>query len=279
MDVEPTGREDGPAADELAGELRNLGNGALLVVTGAGISLASGIPTFRGTDPGAIWKRDVTELGTRRFFEEDPAASWNWYLSRFETVLACRPNPAHEALVRLERWHLGRGGRFLLVTQNIDTLHEDAGSRELVKVHGSADRARCSRTGCARGAPSGSVPRRDINVEPFRAEPTLEHVPRCPECGSYLRPHVLWFDEYYHEHEDYQVARVEQFAQEADVIVFIGTSLAVGITELALRAALRRGRPVYLLDPTARVELTQVRHLAVRAEDALPKLCDALGAP
>jgi NAD-dependent deacetylase len=279
MDTEPTHRDGGSAVDELAGELRNLGNGALLVVTGAGISLASGIPTFRGTDPGAIWKRDVTELGTRRFFEEDPAASWEWYLSRFDAVLACTPNAAHEALVRLERWHLGRGGRFLLVTQNIDTLHEDAGSREMVKVHGSADKARCSRTGCARGAPSGSVPRAEIDVAAFRAGPTLENVPRCPECGSYLRPHVLWFDEYYHEHEDYQVMRVEQFAQEADVTVFIGTSLAVGVTELALRAALWRETPVYLLDPTARVALPQVHHAAVKAEEALPKLCDALGAP
>jgi NAD-dependent deacetylase len=279
MSAEPRDDDGGSAVDELAGELRNLGNGALLVVTGAGISLASGIPTFRGTDPGAIWKRDVTELGTRRFFEQDPAASWAWYLSRFDAVLACRPNAAHEALVRLERWHASRGGRFLLVTQNIDTLHEDAGSQEMVKVHGSADRARCSRTGCSRGAPRGSVPRREIDVDAFRAEPTLEHVPRCPECGSCLRPHVLWFDEYYHEHEDYQVVRVEQFAREADMTVFIGTSLAVGVTELALRAALGRGTPVHLLDPTARVAVPHVRHLAVRAEDALPRLCDALGAP
>ena len=72
---------------------------------------------------------------------------------------------------------------------------------------------------------------------------------------------------------------IEQFAQEADVTVFIGTSLAVGVTELALRAALWRGTPVHLLDPTARLALPQVHHLAVRAEEALPKLCDALGAP
>jgi NAD-dependent deacetylase len=279
MNGVPTDREGAAALDELAGELRNLGNGALLVVTGAGISLASGIPTFRGTDPGAIWKRDVTELGTRRYFEADPAGSWNWYLSRFDAVLACRPNPAHEALVGLERWHLGRGGPFLLVTQNIDTLHEDAGSRELVKVHGSADRARCSRTGCPRGAPRGSMPRREIDVTAFRADPTPDNVPRCPACGSYLRPHVLWFDEYYHEHEDYQLARVERFALEADVTLFVGTSLAVGVTELALGAALGRGTPVHLVDPTARVGLPQVRHLAVKAEEALPKLCDMLGAP
>ena len=70
------------------------------------MSHASGIPTFRGTDPGAIWKKDVTELGTRRFFESDPAGSWSWYTSRFDMVLDKRPNPAHRALAALERWHV-----------------------------------------------------------------------------------------------------------------------------------------------------------------------------
>jgi NAD-dependent deacetylase len=273
MDV----RSAGQAAAALADGLRGL-DGGLLVVTGAGISLASGIPTFRGTDPDAIWKRDVTELGTRRYFQEDPAGSWQWYLSRFDAVLACRPNPGHEALATLERWQLGRGGRFLLVTQNIDTLHEQAGSREMAKVHGSADRVRCSRFGCVHGAPQGSLPRQEIDVATFRAEPTLEHVPRCPGCGELLRPHVLWFDEYYHEHEDYQVARVEGFAAEADVTIFVGTSLAVGITDMILTHAFRRGCPVYLLDPTARVGLTHVRHVPLPAEEALPGLCAALGA-
>jgi NAD-dependent deacetylase len=278
MDSEPTTDEGREAADNLHGALRDLDDGALLVVTGAGISLASGIPTFRGTDPDAIWKHDVTELGTRRYFEQDPAGSWSWYLKRFDAVLAARPNPAHDALARLERWHLGRGGRFLLVTQNIDTLHEQAGSQELVKVHGSADRVRCSRTGCARGAPSGSLARQEVDVDAPLAELTLEQVPRCAECGAFLRPHVLWFDEYYHEHEDYQFMRAQRFADEADVTIFIGTSLAVGITELVLRAALWRGKPVFLLDPTVRGGLPHVHHLALKAEEALPHLCDALGA-
>ena len=127
--------------------------GALLVVTGAGISVASGIPTFRGTDPGAIWKHDVTTMGTNEFFEQDPVESWRWYLTRFAKVFDARPTPAHRALVALERRQMARGPRFLLVTQNVDTLHEDAGSKELVKVHGSAARARCTRPGCANAAP------------------------------------------------------------------------------------------------------------------------------
>src|SRR5205085_178122 len=117
-----------------------------------------GIPTFRGEDPGAIWKRDVTELGTRRYFEEDPVGSWRWYRSRFASLGGARPNPAHLALAALERWQAEQG-QFLLVTQNIDGLHRAAGSTRLVEVHGRADRVRCSSDGCEHAAPEGSLPR------------------------------------------------------------------------------------------------------------------------
>ena len=82
------------ACTTLADALDGVGTGFLAVVTGAGVSHASGIPTFRGTDPGAVWKRDVTELGTNRYFEEDPAGSWSWYTSRFDIVLEKEPNPS-----------------------------------------------------------------------------------------------------------------------------------------------------------------------------------------
>src|SRR6185503_9757409 len=103
------------AAEPLVEALRGLGSRGLLIVTGAGVSVASGIPTFRGNDPGAIWKRDVTELATRRFFEEDPVGSWRWYTERFDRVFDARPNAAHAAIAALERWQLGRGAPFLLV--------------------------------------------------------------------------------------------------------------------------------------------------------------------
>src|SRR5581483_5539734 len=164
---------DGPgdAPDTLARALLALDGRGLVVVTGAGISLASGIPTFRGSDPGAVWARDVTELGTRAYFEEDPVGSWRWYLQRFDRVLEAEPNAAHRALVDLERWQVARAGDFLLVSQNVDTLHERAGSTRLVKVHGSADLVRCARTGCVHGAPRGTLPRDRFELAPFRAEP------------------------------------------------------------------------------------------------------------
>src|SRR5258705_13860977 len=109
--------------------------GLIVVITGAGISLASGIPTFRGNDPGAIWARDITEMATLRYYLSDPVGSWRWYRQRFLGVLAARPNPAHRALAAIERWQATRRGDILLVTQNIDTLHEQAGSARLRKVH------------------------------------------------------------------------------------------------------------------------------------------------
>ncbi len=251
--------------------------GLFLVVTGAGVSLASGIPTFRGTDPGAVWKRDVTELGTVRYFFEDPAGSWTWYLARFEKVLAARPNPAHFALAALEAWQAARGRDFLLVTQNIDTLHEASGSKALVKVHGSADRVRCSSEGCRLGAPSGSIPRSAVDLAKFLADPRRESVPRCPECGEFLRQHVLWFDEIYMGHRDYQWRRVLRAADEAELVLFVGTSMAVGVTEQVLSCALERGVPVFCVDPGG-APVSGTALLREPAEMLLPAVCERLGA-
>ena len=267
------------ACATLAAALDAVGTGYLVVVTGAGVSHASGIPTFRGTDPGAVWKRDVTELGTNRYFQEDPAGSWTWYTSRFDMVLEKRPNPAHYALAAIERWQVARGGRFLLVTQNVDPLHERAGSERLVKVHGSADRVRCSRYGCARGAPNGSLPRADIDMGAFHAEPVAANVPRCPTCGALLRQHVLWFDEFYDEHRDYQWERVVEAAQTMDACLFVGTSFSVGVTDLFLHGGLTARRPLLALDPGAgESPHRRVALLREAAEILLPAVCKKLGA-
>ncbi len=251
----------------------------LVLVTGAGISLASGIPTFRGTDPDAVWKRDLMELATYSFFREDPVESWRWYMSRFDKVLGKKPNPAHQAVTALERWQLERGGRFLLVTQNIDTLHEDAGSREMVKVHGTADRVRCARTGCVHGAPRGSLPRDDFDVAAFMASPSLDTLPRCPACGDFLRQHVLWFDEYYQEHEDYQWERVQDAAASMSLALFVGTSFAVGLTEVFLQHGVLRRIPMLSIDPSGRQVLYPgLEVVQAKAEEALPKACRELGA-
>jgi NAD-dependent deacetylase len=124
----------------------------VLVVTGAGVSLASGIPTFRGSDPGAVWANDVTEMGTRDFFERDPVASWRWYGSRFARAAGAKPNAAHHALVALERWQSARG-KFLLITQNVDGLHR-------AQARASSSRSTAARTACAARAMAASWGRR-----------------------------------------------------------------------------------------------------------------------
>ena len=259
--------------------VEGVGDGFLLVVTGAGISLASGIPTFRGSDPDAVWKRDVVELGTFEYFREDPVGSWRWYTSRFDKVLGAKPNPAHHALVALERWQLQRGGRYLLVTQNVDALHRKAGAKEMVEVHGSADRVRCPVDGCRHGAPRGSLPRPTIDLEAFVAEPSLDKLPRCPECGEVLRQHVLWFDEFYHGHEDYQWNRVQTAARTMDLLLFVGTSFSVGVTDLFAQHGLLGRVPIFSIDPGgARPPYPGIRVLRNKAEELLPAVCERLGA-
>ena len=263
-------------AERLAERLRAAHDGELLVVTGAGVSVASGLATFRGAEPDAVWKVDDVTMATAEFFHRDPVSQWLWYLRRFDRASTAQPNPAHHALAALERWQTEEGG-FLLVTQNVDTLHERAGSERLVKVHGTADRFRCSRAGCRLGAPAGSLPREEVDVAAFRAEPSLATLPRCPECGAALRAHALFFDEYYAAHHDFQWERVIEAAERADLVVTAGTSHAVGVTEMVLRTALASGVPIVVVDPVRRRLPRGVEQLPAPAETLLAATCEALG--
>ncbi len=269
------------AAERLTAAIADAGDGFVLVVTGAGISRASGIETFRGPEPEAVWKQHDLEKATFDYFLRDPVGQWRWYLQRFRKVDAARPNPAHRALAEIERWQTERGGGFLVVTQNIDTLHEQAGSERLIKVHGTSDRLRCSRPGCELGSPRGSLPRTEVDLEPFLRELSRETLPLCPRCSAVLRAHVLFFDEYYQEHADYRFEEAIEAADEAAVVVFSGTSFSVGITDLVLRAAWRRGAPAFSIDPHAAgaAGWPRIARLAEPAEELLPEVSRALAAP
>lgn len=144
------------------------------VLTGAGISAESGIPTFRGG--GGLWRQyRATDLATPEAFARDPKLVWEFYNWRRELLAPLLPNPAHAALAALER----RTPRFSLITQNIDGLHRMAGSQNILELHGNIWWVRC--TQCALLMEDRRVP--------------LPDLPRCPECGSLLRPHVVWFGE------------------------------------------------------------------------------------
>jgi NAD-dependent protein deacetylase/lipoamidase len=180
--------------------------GARLVaaLTGAGISAESGIATFRDAQEG-LWARfDPRELATPSAFARNPKRVWDWYAWRRERVAWAEPNAGHRALAALER----RAPEFVLITQNVDGLHQRAGSRNVVELHGSIARVKCSHEGTI-------VARWDENER---------DVPLCPSCGAYLRPDVVWFEEMLPEAA---LAPAEDAARRCDVLLVVGTSAEV----------------------------------------------------
>ena len=176
---------------------------SVAVLTGAGISAESGVPTFRG--PGGLWRQYRPEdLATPEAFRRDPRLVWEWYDWRRQRIAQARPNAGHEALVRLER----SKPRFWLITQNVDGLHERAGSRRVIKLHGDIWLVRC--VVCGRE-------QRDERV------PLPELPPRCA-CGGLLRPGVVWFGEALPPGA-WEAA--EQAVREAEVLLVVGTSAVV----------------------------------------------------
>ncbi len=203
----------------LAGRLENAAR--VTVVAGAGLSAASGVPTFRG--PGGLWKDfRPEELATPEAFARDPRLVWEWYDWRRQSIAGCRPNRAHEVLAAWSR----RFATFALVTQNVDGLEERAGTINVLRFHGSIWELSCW-DGC-RAAPA----RWRDETAPFPALP-----PRCPRCGGFARPGVVWFG----EPIDPGVLRASLEALDCDVCLVVGTSAVVyPAAGLALEAA-RRG--------------------------------------
>lgn len=188
-------------------------------LTGAGISAESGIPTFRG--PGGLWRQRRPEtLATPEAFRADPKLVWEWYDWRRGIIAAAQPNAGHRALAELE----ARVPSFTLITQNVDGLHDRAGSGRILKVHGDIWMLRC--LGCG-------VERRDERV------PLPEVPPRC-QCGGLLRPGVVWFGEALPVRV---LEEAEEAAGRAEVFLVIGTSAVVypaaGLAPLARSSGAR----------------------------------------
>jgi NAD-dependent deacetylase len=227
----------------------------LTVMTGAGVSAASGVPTFRGA--GGLWRTFRAEdLATPQAFARDPRLVWEWYDWRRGIVGACRPNAAHEVLAR---WSHRPG--VTLITQNVDGLHERAGSHDVIRFHGSIWDVRCAR------ACSGS-PRawRDETV-PL---PTLP--PPCPYCGGIVRPGVVWFGEAI----DPEVLDRCLSATTCDVFLAVGTSAVVYPAASLVHEAKQAGAFTVEInpDPTPASDSLDVA-LRGPAETILPAL-DAL---
>lgn len=257
----------------LASQIKS--SNGVLVVTGAGISVASGISPFRGSDPGAVWNRDVLEKGTFSYFREDVLGSWTWYLERFSSIFGKHPNAGHTALVKLESWCRNHGRDFTLVTQNIDGLHKSAGSKDVFEVHGTARRLRCATRGCRYGEPHGSVPFPLDLLDLFKSKPVLESIPKCLECKDFLRPHVLWFDEYYTAHTDYRYRELAERLSTVELIIFVGTSFSVGITASVIELAMENNISMWTIDPCD-PQIHEMQWLEASAETLLPDLVKEL---
>ena len=211
----------------LQSRLQNLFSGAtrVTVLTGAGISAESGIPTFRG--PEDLWKTYKPEdLATPEAFARDPELVWHWYDWRRGLVAKARPNAAHIALAALER-----RAAVSVITQNVDGLHAQAGSRELIELHGNIWKVRC--TACAVISANTAVP--------LPAIP-----PRCARCQRVVRPHIVWFGEAV---DPYDYQRSVEMTRSADLFLAIGTSGLVHPAAGLARVAKTAGVTVVEINP------------------------------
>jgi NAD-dependent deacetylase len=222
--------------------------GRVVVLTGAGVSAESGIPTFRGKD--GFWTvgskvYHPQEMATQAAFRAMPDDVWHWYLCRLGGARSAEPNAAHRALVELER---ALGDRFLLVTQNVDGLHLRAGStpERTYQIHGNVDFMRCS---AEHGAELVPMP---YDVLPVAEDAPLPEPVRgrlvCPRCGARTRPHVLWFDEYYDE-ELFRFQSSLRAAATCALLVTIGTSGVTNLPDQMIMAARRAGALLIDVNP------------------------------
>lgn len=234
--------------------LRVASSDEVFTLTGAGVSAESGVPTFRGA--GGLWRNyRIEEIASPRAWQRAPRLVWEFYSMRRRVAAAAKPNPAHFALARLEQ---SLGDRLFLCTQNVDNLHEQAGSQRVVHMHGELFKSRCDR--CSR-SPFGDTRTYDPPAE----------IPTCP-CGGRIRPHICWFGEI-----PFEMERIFEALDRCTLFLAIGTS---GVVEPAASFAAHvcgRARTVYVgpEEPANRSSFTDC--YVGRAGELLPSLFEVEG--
>lgn len=224
---------------------------AVTVLTGAGISADSGVPTFRGAD--GLWRNyGAEDLATPEAFARDPRLVWEWYDWRRSVIARAAPNPAHDALAAFER---GRE-RYWLITQNVDGLHRAAGSRRLSEIHGNIWTVRCTRCG----------------VLQENREVPIQILPFC-SCGGLLRPHIVWFGESLFPED---LRRCASALETCDVLLVVGTSGIVYPAAGFASTAKAAGATVIEVnvDPAPGSGLADIG-VRGRAKDVVPRLLEA----
>lgn len=245
-------------------ELRYLlGNGVLerlasgrrfAVLTGAGVSAESGIATFR--DPGGLWAQfRPEELASMEGFLSNPERVWQWYQYRRHVIENARPNPAHFALAQLETLV----PEMTLITQNVDRLHQRAGSIRVLELHGNLEENHCA--ACGRF---------------YSDQITVDSPPRCPACGGLIRPSVVWFGEMLPADV---LQEAERTARRADVFIVVGTSAEVYPAAALPFLAWEHGATVIEINPSL-TPVSSIAHASIRekAGSTLPALVELLTA-
>jgi NAD-dependent deacetylase len=245
--------------ESIAGLARRIQSASrITILTGAGVSAASGVPTFRGAE--GLWKNFAPQdLATPEAFRRDPGLVWEWYNWRRELIARCRPNAAHEVLAAWSRRYPG----FVLITQNVDGLHEQAGTSNVVRFHGSIWEVLCWQR-C-----SSSPDRWRDDIVPLPAIP-----PPCPHCGGLLRPGVVWFG----EGIDPGILQRAGAATRCDVFLTVGTSAVVYPAAGLMDTARAAGAFTVEINPEATPRSGAVDlAIAGRAEEVLPAVEAQIG--
>ena len=208
------------------------------VLTGAGVSAESGVPTFRDAQTGLWAKFKPEELATPTAFRRNPRLVWDWYDWRRKRVADVQPNAAHHALAEMEKLF----PQFRLITQNVDGLHQRAGSRNVIELHGNITRTKCFDEGTVISSwpDTGDVP------------------PKCPNCGGLLRPDVVWFEEPMPEAE---MEQAMEASTHCDIFFSIGTSTVVYPAASLPYEALRSGATVVEINPQPTPFTPEAHHI------------------
>lgn len=232
----------------------------IAVLTGAGVSKESGVPTFRDAMEGLWAKYDPQELATPNAFKANPKLVWDWYTWRREMVAKAKPNAGHLALAQLQTLKTTH-----IITQNVDDLHEQAGSREVIHLHGNIARSKCFNN--CQGNPT-IIDLSSLNYDKDAGPPP------CPHCGAHIRPDVVWFHEIL---PAYELNRAAELSQTCDAMIVVGTSGLVSPASELPRVAKQSGAKVIEVNP----DYSMIsRYADIRLEGAsgiiLPQVLEAL---
>lgn len=228
------------------------------VLTGAGISKESGIPTYRDMDDGEWNKIDPREIATRRVIQEYPERVWAWSMERYFMMRAVKPNPGHQSLAKLAELK-----EVHIITQNIDDLHEQAGSPNIIHMHGQYNRYKCGFD--CQGTPTS------VNYVP---QTKADSLPECPHCGRWIRPDIVLFGELL---DSDVIKKVEFFSENCDVMLVIGTSGLVSPADRLPRMAKRAGAKIIEINPAYSM-ITRFADIKIESAsgEALPELIKSL---